>query len=52
MVLKSEEQNDDYKIINIAIDIYNWKRLNALKSPGDSFNKVIHRLLDEKGKSR
>jgi len=48
MVLKSEEQNDNDAIINIAINIYNWKRLNALKSPGDSFNSVISRLLDEK----
>jgi len=34
--------------INIAITVYNWTRLNSLKRPGESFNTVIHRLLDEK----
>lgn len=25
-----------------------WKRLNAMKEPGDTFNDVITRLLDRK----
>lgn len=48
MSLKEDQQKDDAIIINIAITVYNWKRLNALKSPGESFNTVINRLLDEK----
>jgi len=50
MSVKNEEQQteDNTAAINIVITVYNWRRLNALKMPGDSFNTVIHRLLDEK----
>jgi len=49
----SEEKKDKYNTTTtIEITVRNWKRLSGLKSPGDSFNSVINRLLDEKGKSR
>ena len=48
--LKNEEQQteDNTAVINIVITVYNWRRLNAQKMPGESFNTVIQRLLDEK----
>jgi len=51
MVLKIETKEDHDTTTTIVITVHNWKRLSSLKSPGDSFNAVIHRLLDEKGKS-
>ena len=49
MVVKNAEQQTEYDTtINVNITIYNWKRLNALKMPGESFNTVIQRLLDER----
>ena len=30
----------------IRVSPENWKRLNALKEPGDTFNDVIDRLLE------
>jgi len=49
MVVKNEEQQAEYDTaINIVITVYNWRRLNNLKMPGDSFNTVIQRILDEK----
>ena len=48
MVVKNEEQQTEYDTaINIAITVYNWRRLNTLKMPGDSFNAVIGRNLDD-----
>jgi len=49
MVVKNEEQQTERDTaINIVITVYNWRRLNAQKMPGESFNTVIQRLLDEK----
>jgi len=50
MSVKNEEQQTEYDnaAINIVITVYNWRRLNAQKMPGESFNTVIQRLLDEK----
>ena len=49
MVVKNEEQQTEHDTaINIVITVYNWRRLNAQKMPGESFNTVIQRLLDEK----
>ncbi len=33
--------------VNVSED--NWRRLNAMKKPGDTFNDVVDRLLDEQG---
>lgn len=33
--------------VNIRIKRATWKRLHALKEPGDSFDDVISNLLDE-----
>lgn len=33
--------------VNIRIKRDTWKRLHALKGPGDSFDDVISSLLDE-----
>jgi len=32
---------------SIKVTPENWRRLNARKEPGDSFNDVVARLLDE-----
>lgn len=49
MVVKNTAPQAEYDTtITIAITVYNWKRLNTLKEAGDSFNTVIHRLLDER----
>jgi predicted CopG family antitoxin len=32
---------------NISLHDDTWKRLNARKEPGDTFNDVVVRLLDE-----
>lgn len=31
----------------IKVDETTWRRLNSLKTPGDTFNDVVERLLDE-----
>lgn len=50
MVVENKDVNTtDYdETTVIRITLHNWKRLSALKNHGDSFNTVIHRLLDEK----
>jgi len=53
MVVKNEAPQEEYDTtININITIYNWRRLNSLKGPGDSFNTVIQRILDEREAER
>lgn len=32
----------------IKVSSENWIRLNSLKEPGDTFNDVVNRLLDER----
>lgn len=32
---------------NIKLHDKTWKRLNSRKEPGDSFNDVVSRLLDQ-----
>jgi hypothetical protein len=34
---------------NIQVHDRTWKRLNARKDPGEDFNAVVVRLLDETG---
>ena len=49
MVVETIAKKEDYNETTvIRITIHNWKRLSALKEHGDSFNTVIHRLLDER----
>jgi len=31
----------------IRVSPENWRRLNAMKEPGDTFNDVVDRLFDE-----
>jgi len=53
MVVETIAKNEDYNETTIIrITIYNWKRLSTLKEPGDSFNTVVQRLLDEKEKQK
>lgn len=33
----------------IKVSEENWRKLNALKMPGDTFDDVIDRLLDDEG---
>lgn len=48
MVVETMAKNEDYNETTlIRITMHNWKRLSALKEPGDSFNTVIGRKLDE-----
>ena len=35
----------------IKISPENWRRLNAKKNPGDTFDDVVSRLLDEHGEA-
>lgn len=32
----------------IKVSEENWKRLNAMKDPGDTFDDVVGRLLDQR----
>lgn len=32
---------------NVRVSNENWKRLNSMKEPGESFDDVIGRLLDQ-----
>lgn len=36
---------------HIRVSTENWRRLNAQKAPGDTFDDVIGRLLDAQGES-
>lgn len=43
MVLREEESKE--KTTHIRVSSFSWVKLNQLKSPGDSFNDIIERLL-------
>jgi predicted CopG family antitoxin len=37
---------------NVKLQDETWKRLNARKDPGDTFDDVVTRLLDESEENR
>jgi predicted CopG family antitoxin len=47
MFLWSQDQHMPEERTNISLRHSTWTRLNSLKQPGDSFDDVINRLIDE-----
>lgn len=39
--------DDERETTTIQVSVSTWQRLNALKLPGDDFDDVVRRLLDD-----